>query len=89
MKSSKMKKIAREKAASEMDVPCLYTRLRKHGNIYSTACNLAVLRPNILNLYSERHNNSSAVWITEDAKFCAHSDAFLHFIYMGDKLCEQ
>lgn len=29
------------------------------------------------------------VWITEDAKFCAHSDVFLHFICMGDKLCVQ
>lgn len=50
MESSKMKKIARGKAVSKMDITCLYTRQENMGNKHSPACNLAVLRPNILKL---------------------------------------
>jgi len=84
----KMKQIAREKVVSEMDIPCFYTTLKENmANKYSTTYNFAVLSANIFKLHVKKKSDCSAVWITEDAKLCAHSDVFLHFIYMGDKLC--
>lgn len=79
-----------KKVVSKMQIPCFYIMLEENmGNKYSTAYNFAVLSPNVLKLSVKRNGDCSAVWITEDAKLCAHSDVFLHFIYMGDKLCVQ
>lgn len=56
-------------------------------NKQSTAYHVVVLNPKVLQCYQKENSDCSAIWITEDAMLCAHSDGLLHFIYMGDKLC--
>lgn len=78
------------KIVRKMHIPRFYRMLEENmENKYGTTYNFAVLSPNILKLYVKRNCDCSAVWMREDAKLCAHSDVFLHFIYMGDKLCVQ
>lgn len=79
-----------KKVLSKMNITHFYIMVEEiMENQCSTAYSFAVLSLNILKLYVKRNSNCRAVWMREDAKLCAHSDVFLHFIYMGDKLCVQ